>query len=47
MQQLNIPQTKEDLSITILPHPIIEKSQDLVLKDLRNMAERKRNLEDE
>ncbi len=47
MQQLKIPQTKEDLSISILPHPIIEKSQDLVLKDLRNMAERKRNLEDE
>lgn len=47
MQQLKIPQTKEDLSISILPHSIIEKSQDLVLKDLRNMAERKRNLEDE
>lgn len=47
MQHLKIPQTMEELNISIIPHPITEKSQELVLKDIRKMASRKRELEDE
>ena len=47
MQHLKIPQTKEDLIISIVPHPITEKAEELVLKDIRKMASRKKEIEDE
>ncbi len=47
MQHLKIPQTKEDLKISILPHPITEIAEEKVLKDIRSMASKKRDLEDE
>lgn len=47
MQHLKIPQTKEELTYTFFNHPITDVSQDLVLKDLRNMASKKKELENE
>lgn len=47
MQHLKIPQTKEELIVSIIPHPITEKAQEIVLKDVRKMASRKKELEDE
>lgn len=47
MQHLKVPQTKEELSVSIIPHPIIEKAEELVLKDIRKMKTRKKELEDE
>ena len=47
MQQLKVPQTMDDLSFSIIDHPITEKSRDLVLKDIRNMSSKKKDLEDE
>lgn len=47
MQHLKIPQTKDELSISILQHPIIEVAQDLVLKDIRSMSANKKELENE
>ena len=47
MQHLKIPQTKDELNISIIPHPITEKAQELVLKDIRKMSSRKKELEDE
>lgn len=47
MQHLKIPQTKEELNVSIIPHAITEKAQELVLKDIRKMSSRKKELEDE
>ena len=47
MQQLRIPQTKEELSISFIPHPIMEKAEELVIKDIRKMSSNKKELEDE
>ena len=47
MQHLKVPQTKEDLNISFLNHPITDVSQDIVLKDIRTMSTRKKELEDE
>lgn len=47
MQHLKIPQKKEDLILSLIPHPITEKAEELVLKDIRKMATRKREIEDE
>ncbi len=47
MQHLKVPQTKEELNVSIIPHPITEKAEEMVLKDIRKMASRKRELEDE
>lgn len=47
MQQLKIPQTKEDLIVSVIEHPITEKAQELVLQDIRKMSSRKKELEDE
>ncbi|MBD9105367.1 hypothetical protein EGW03_02730 [bacterium] len=47
MQHLKIPQTMEELSISIVDHPITTKAQDLVLKDIRKMASNKREVENE
>ncbi|MBQ8891317.1 MAG: hypothetical protein IJ068_00420 [Bacilli bacterium] len=47
MQQLKVPQTMEELSFSTIDHPITEKAQELVLKDIRKMSARKKELEDE
>ena len=47
MQHLKIPQTKEELNVSIIPHPITEKAQELVLKDMRKIQAQKKELEDE
>jgi len=47
MQHLKVPQTKEELNVSFLNHPITDKAQELVLKDIRSMASKKRELEDE
>lgn len=47
MQHLKVPQTKEELNVSIIPHPITEKAQELVLKDIRQLSSRKKELEDE
>ena len=47
MQHLKVPQTKEELIVSVVPHPITEKAEELVLKDIRKMSSRKKELEDE
>ena len=47
MNNLKIPQTKEDVSVSVIDHPITEIAHDKVLKDIRNMTARKNRLEDE
>lgn len=47
MQHLKVPQTKEELNVSIIPHPITERAQELVLKDIRQLSSRKKELEDE
>ena len=47
MQHLKVPQTKDELSISFLNHPITDVAQELVLKDLHSMSSRKKELEDE
>lgn len=47
MQQLKVPQTMEDLTFSIIDHPITEKSKDIILKDIRKMSSKKKDLEDE
>ncbi len=47
MQHLKVPQTKEELNVSIISHPITEKAEELVLKDIRNMSSRKKEIEDE
>lgn len=47
MQHLKVPQNKEDLNISIIPHPITEVAEEQVLKDIRTMASKKRELDNE
>lgn len=47
MQHLKVPQTKEELIVSVIPHPITEKAEELVLKDIRKMSSNKKELEDE
>ena len=47
MQQLKIPQTMDELDISFLPHPITEKAEEVVVKDLRKMMEAKQEMKDE
>lgn len=47
MQHLKVPQTKDDLNVSFLNHPITDVAQDLVLKDIRSMSSKKKELEDE
>lgn len=47
MQHLKVPQNKEDLNISIIPHPITEVAEAQVLKDIRIMASKKRELDNE
>lgn len=47
MQHLKVPQTKEELNLSIIDHPITEVAHDKVLKDIRSMSARKNNLDNE
>lgn len=47
MQHLKVPQTKEDLHISIVDHPITEVAHEKVLSDLRKMTAKKKEIEDE
>lgn len=47
MQHLKVPQTKDELNVSIVQHPITDKAEELVLKDIRKMSSRKKELEDE
>ena len=47
MQHLKVPQTRDEIHLSIIEHPITEIAQDEVLKDIRNMSRKKNLLEDE
>jgi uncharacterized protein (DUF1778 family) len=47
MQHLKVPQTKEELNLSIIDHPITEIAHEKVLKDLRTMSAKKKENEDE
>lgn len=47
MQHLKVPSTKEELNISIIPHCITEKAEEMVLKDIRKMSSKKKELENE
>jgi len=47
MQHLKVPQTKEELNVSFLNHPITDVAQDLIIKDIRTMSSKKKELEDE
>ena len=47
MQHLKVPQTKDELNVSFLNHPITDVAQDLVLKDIRGMSSKKKESEDE
>ena len=47
MQHLKVPQTKDELNVSFLNHPITDVAQDLVLKVIRSMSSKKKELEDE
>ncbi len=47
MYQLKVTQAMEEIFVSPISHPITEKAQELVLKDLHKMVERKKEFEDE
>ncbi len=47
MQHLKVPQTMEELNVSILEHPITTKAQELIMKDIRKMSSKKHGVEDE
>ena len=47
MQHLKVPNNIEELNVSVIDHAITEKSEELVLKDIRKMKEKKQELEDE
>lgn len=47
MQHLKVPQTKDELNVSFLNHPITDVAQDLIIKDIRSMSSKKKELEDE
>jgi len=47
MQHLKVPQTKDELNVSFLNHPITDVAQDLIVKDIRTMSSKKKELEDE
>lgn len=46
MQHLKVPQTKDDLNVSFLNHPITDVAEELVLKDIRNMSVKKKELDE-
>lgn len=47
MQHLKVPQTKDELNVSFLNHPITDVAEELVLKDIRTMAQNKKEYVDE
>ena len=47
MNHLKVPNNIEELTVPVIDHAITEKAKDLVLKDIRKMSARKKELEDE
>ena len=47
MGHLKIPQTKDELHLSILDHPITEVAHEQVLKDIRMMSTKKHEVSDE
>lgn len=47
MQHLKVPQTKDELNVSFLNHPITDVAQNLIIKDIRTMSSKKKELEDE
>ena len=47
MQHLKIPQRKSELSFSSIGHPITEKAQELVLKDIRSLSTRKHEIDEQ
>lgn len=47
MYQVKIPQIKEDLVVPFMAHPVTEKAEEIVLKDIRKMAMNKKEFENE
>ncbi len=47
MKQLKIPQTEDELSLSIIDHPVTEVAHREVLKDIRKMSSKKHELDNE
>lgn len=47
MNQLKIPQNEDELSLSIINHPVTEVAQREVLKDIRKMSNKKHELDNE
>ena len=47
MNQLKIPQSKDELSLSIIDHPVTEVAHEQVLKDIRKMSSKKHELDNE
>ena len=47
MNHLKVPNNIEELNVPVIDHAITEKAKELVLKDIRKMSTRKKELEDE
>ena len=47
MQHLKVPQTKEELIFSVNNHPITDKAEELVLKYVRAMSSKKKELSDD
>ena len=47
MNQLKIPQTEDELSLSIINHPVTEVARREVLKDIRKMSSKKHELDNE
>lgn len=47
MQHLKVPQDKDSIHVSIIDHPITEVAHEEVIKDIRKMTSKKKDLEDE
>ena len=47
MNQLKIPQSRDELSLSIIDHPVTEVAHEQVLKDIRKMSSKKHELDNE
>lgn len=47
MYYVKVPQTEEELILSVVPHPITEKAEKVILKELHKMKSNKKELEDE
>ena len=47
MNQLKIPKTEDELSLSIIDHPVTEVAHREVLKDIRKMSSKKHELDNE